>query len=175
MRIGGEMSSQDTMPSVSPADGGISGSLPLPSSTPDLMFVSPLSQPHSQTTHDKALEEALKRREWLQSQKLQLQAQIKALQLSMCALIGYLWFQIVKLEWNLAHYFVIPPATKCWGLFRVHPVSPSLRLSVHSSWKHNSSMINRYRWNFSQLQYILPADVHKWEYSSPNFFKGDNY
>lgn len=66
--------------SVSPADVGRPGSLPQSSATPDLMNVSPLTEPAKSPSSSSALEEALKQREWLHSQKLQLTAQLNALE-----------------------------------------------------------------------------------------------
>lgn len=85
-----------TMPSVSPADVGRAGSLPLPSSTPELMTVSPIGSQSQTPVNSKALDEALKRREWLQSQKSQLLSQITALQSGMLTFMNSCHFIAVK-------------------------------------------------------------------------------
>lgn len=85
------------VPSVSPADTctGRAGSLPLSSSTPELMSVSPINIPSQTSIYNKTLDGALKRREWLQSQKKQLQTQILAVQLGTCIYLSFVLMAVL--------------------------------------------------------------------------------
>ena len=43
------------------------------------------------------------------------------------------------IEVCIANSLIIPPTNKVWGVYRNHPVRPSVRPSIHVPCKRNSS------------------------------------
>ncbi|XP_060574936.1 uncharacterized protein LOC132732509, partial [Ruditapes philippinarum] len=71
----------DLVPSISPANGGRSSGLRHSRATPELMNVSPLSQGTPLTaSQEPSLEDLLRKREWLYSQRNQLKSELHTIQ-----------------------------------------------------------------------------------------------